>query len=260
MTVGTTAIKYANFLFQSPDWGLNSASRNREIRVLLPWIHLHFTQCSPCEKQGDCFDRRNDDGQICKFPLSIPGLGIEFRLRRNREIRVLLPWIHLHFTQCSPCEKQGEFAFIAGTSAINAQISPCNLRSGGCIPASPEPGKFAGCSPGYTCIYRRNVGDKRSNFPLQPSDWGFAPCPRAPSTAEVLLKGEYCITRCKFSGTSKWNPGHARPHLTRGSPSPLMTISALRVLSKSAYTHMRCKKRAGGKKEGRGEKILKKNP
>jgi hypothetical protein len=39
-----------------------------------------------------------------------------------------------------------------------------------------------------------------------------------------------------------------------------MTILALRVLSKSAYTHMRCKKRAGGKKEGRGEKILKKNP
>jgi len=184
LTVGTTTVKYANFLFQSPDWGLNSASRNREIRVLLPWIHLHFTQCSPCEKQG-------------------------------------------------------EFAFIAGTSAINAQISPCNLRSGGCIPASPEPGKFAGCSPGYTCVYRRNVGDKRSNFPLQPSDRGFAPCPRAPSTAEVLLKGEYCITRCKFSGTSKWNPGHARPHLTRGSPSPLMTILALRVLSKSAYTHMR---------------------
>ena len=198
--------------------------------------------------------------KYANFPLQPPEWRLHSGFAGTGKIRGLLPWIYLHFTQCSPCEKQGEFAFIAGTSAINAQISPCNLRSGGCIPASLEPGKFAGCSPGYTCIYRRNIGDKRSNFPLKPPDWGFAPCPRAPSTVEVLLKGEYCITRCKFSGTSKWNPGHARPHLIRGSPSPLMTILALRVLSKSAYTHMRCKKRAGGKKEGRGEKILKKNP
>ena len=115
-----------------------------------------MTQCTPLRKTVNpithIFDRRNDDGQICKFPLSIPGLGIEFRLRRNREIRVLLPWIHLHFVKHFPCGFAGGFAFIAGTTAINAQISPCNLRSGGCIPASPEPGKFAGCSPGYTCI------------------------------------------------------------------------------------------------------------
>ena len=144
MTVGTTTVKYANFLFQSPDWGLNSG---------------------------------------------FAGTG---------KIRGLLPWIHLHFTQCSPCEKQGEFAFIAGTSAINAQISPCNLRSGGCIPASPEPGKFAGCSPGYTCIYRRNIGDKRSNFPLQPPDWGFAPCPGHPQQRKYCLKGNTALRAVNF--------------------------------------------------------------
>ena len=164
MTVGTTTVKYANFLFQSPDWGLNSASPEPGNSRVDPLDTLAFHSMFPLRKAG----------------------GI--------------------------------------------------------------------------CIYRRNVGDKRSNFPLQPPEWGFAPCPRAPSTAEVLLKGEYCITCCKFSGTSKWNPGHARPHLTRGSPSPLMTILALRIPSKLACTHMRCKKRAGGKKEGRGEKILKKNP
>ena len=97
LTIGTTTVKYANFLFQSPDWGLNSASRNREIRVLLPWIHLHFTQCSPCEKQG-------------------------------------------------------EFAFIAGTSAINAQISPCNLRSGASplAPGHPQQRKY--CLKGNTAL------------------------------------------------------------------------------------------------------------
>ena len=136
MTVGTTTVKYANFLFQSPDWGLNSASRNREIRVLLPWIHLHFTQCSPCEKQGDCFDRRNDDGQICKFPLSIPGLGIEFRFAEPGNSRVA-PLDTLAFHSMFPLRKAGGI-----------------------------------------CIYRRNIGDKRSNFPLQPPEWrlhsGFA--------------------------------------------------------------------------------------
>ena len=162
MIAGTTAIKYANFLFQSPDWGLNSASRNREIRRLLPWIHFHFTQCSPCEKQADII------------------------------------------------------------SAIDiVKHSPCGFAGG-------------------ICIYRRNNGDKCSNFPLQPPDWGFAPCPRAPSTAEVLLKGEYCIARCKFSGTSKWNPGHARPRSIKNTPIPLKTIHALRAPSKSMCTHMRC--------------------
>ena len=109
----------------------------------------------PANQQGDYFDRRNDDGQICKFPLSIPGLGIEFRLRRNREIRVLIPWIHFHFTQCSPCEKQADII-----SAIDiVKHSPLWFRRG-------------------ICIYRRNIGDKRSNFPLQPPEWrlhsGFA--------------------------------------------------------------------------------------
>ena len=125
MIAGTTAIKYANFLFQSPDWGLNSASRNREIRRLLPWIHFHFTQCSPCEKQGEfAFIAGTSAINAQIFPCT-SRVEVAFRLRRNREIRRLLPWIHFHFTQCSPCEKQGEFAFIAGTSAINAQIFPC---------------------------------------------------------------------------------------------------------------------------------------
>ena len=245
MTVGTTTVKYANFLFQSPDWGLNSGfAGTGKFACCSPGYTCISLNVPPASQQGDCFDHRNDDGQICKFPLSIPGLGIEFRFAEPGNSRVD-PLDTLAFHSMFPLRKAGGI-----------------------------------------CIYRRNIGDKRSNFPLQPPewrlhsgfagtgkirrllswihlqppDWGFAPCPRAPSTAEVLLKGEYCITRCKFSGTSKWNPGHARPHLTRGSPSPLMTILALRVLSKSAYTHMRCKKRAGGKKEGRGEKILKKNP
>ena len=115
MTVGTTTVKYANFLFQSPDWGLNSASRNREIRVLLPWIHLHFTQCSPCEKQADIISAID---------------------------------IVKHF----PCGFAGGFAFIAGTSAINAQIFPCNLRIGASplAPGHPQQRKY--CLKGNTAL------------------------------------------------------------------------------------------------------------
>ena len=171
MTVGTTTVKYANFLFQSPDWELNSGfAGTGKFACCSPGYTCISFNVPPANQQGDCFDHRNDDGQICKFPLSIPGLGIEFRFAEPGNSRVA-PLDTLAFHSMFPLRKAGGI-----------------------------------------CIYRRNIGDKRSNFPLQPSDRGFAPCPRAPSTAEVLLKGEYCITRCKFSGTSKWNPGHARPH------------------------------------------------
>ncbi len=171
LTIGTTTVKYANFLFQSPDWGLNSGfAGTGKFACCSPGYTCISFNVPPANQQGDCFDHRNDDGQICKFPLSIPGLGIEFRLRRNREIRVLLPWIHLHFTQCSPCEKQadiisaidivkhspcgfaGGFAFIAGTSAINAQIFPCNLRIGASplAPGHPQQRKY--CLKGNTAL------------------------------------------------------------------------------------------------------------
>ena len=139
MIAGTTAIKYANFLFQSPDWGLNSGfAGTGKFACCSPGYTCISLNVPPANQQGDCFDHRNDDGQICKFPLSIPGLGIEFRLRRNREN--------------SQAALLDTLAFIAGTSAINAQIFPCNLRIGASplAPGHPQQRKY--CLKGNTAL------------------------------------------------------------------------------------------------------------
>ena len=170
-----------------------------------------------------------------------------------------------------PAISQGDFAFIAGTSAINAQIFPCNLRSGGCIRRcrNRENSWVAPLAILHLSLEHRRQASVGAQFMDRAVAWayggfradlGSAPCPRAPSTAEVLIKVEYRIVRCKFSGTSKWNPGHARPHLTRGSPSPFIDKSCVESTQQICMHPYALLKTSRGKKEGRGEKILKKNP
>ena len=171
MTVGTTTVKYANFLFQSPDWGLNSASPEPGNSRVDPLDTLAFHSMFPLRKAGGiCIYRRNIGDKRSNFPLQPPEWRLHSGFAGTGKIRRLLSWIHLHFTQCSPCEKQadiisaidivkhspcgfaGGFAFIAGTSAINAQIFPCNLRIGASplAPGHPQQRKY--CLKGNTAL------------------------------------------------------------------------------------------------------------